>query len=130
MMTIWFLQQLTVVVAEEKCYVENHSSNTIENLINMYENDDILDKSHKNIKEGWEYQEGEGWYFYENGKRCMEGWKYISNSWYYLDPHNELYPGLMVEGKSKEIDGKIYGFDSNGKMVEGGICNQRVGITK
>lgn len=58
-------------------------------------------------------QEGEVWYYYQNGTR-MTGWIQEGDIWYYLQPELE---GAMVAGESRIIDGVQYEFNESGAMI-------------
>ena len=68
---------------------------------------------------GWHYNPTEGWYFYDAAGIKMMGWLNSGGTWYYLDPNNVEYPGLMVSDCSREIGGNVYGFNSDGSMAVG-----------
>ena len=70
------------------------------------------------MRTGWIKAE-EGWYY--SDFYGATGWKYINNSWYYLDSENSEYPGLMIAGCEKVIDGQKYCFDSSGVMRTGWV---------
>lgn len=54
--------------------------------------------------------------FLENTGSYVQGWQYINDTWYYFDPENYSY---AVAGKQAQINGNLYSFDENGRMVVG-----------
>lgn len=68
---------------------------------------------------GWYFQNGEGWYYYNSSGVRQYGWLQQGGSWYYLDPDNEQYPGLMLKDCDRQIGNQIYAFNSSGVMKTG-----------
>ena len=60
---------------------------------------------------GWYYRESEGWYYHDQSGVRKTGWVKSYSAWYYLDPENVEYPGLMISDCIREIDGYTYEFD-------------------
>jgi glucan-binding YG repeat protein/uncharacterized protein YkuJ len=65
---------------------------------------------HKEIKTGWQSEDGYDYYYDEAGNK-VTGWKEIDGVKYYLDPEND---GAKVISATKTIDGITYAFDENG----------------
>ena len=61
----------------------------------------------------------EGWYYAYPGGNQRTGWLQLDSNWYYLDGNNTEYPGLMVTGPKKEINGYTYFFEGGGVMQTG-----------
>ena len=61
--------------------------------------------------------EGGTWYYHTGSGARATGWVYAGSNWFYLDGANEEKPGAMYASCSKEIEGKIYSFDSAGHML-------------
>ena len=72
------------------------------------------------MQTGW-ISRPEGKYYAYPGGNQKFGWLQLGNSWYYLDGSNEEYPGLMVAGKKKEINGYTYFFEGGGVMQTGWV---------
>lgn len=63
---------------------------------------------------GWKYVSW-GRIYLKNGVPVQDKWEYIDGAWYYF-----YYDGEPYNNDTYEIDGAIYGFDANGKMLSGG----------
>ena len=72
------------------------------------------------MQTGW-VREPEGWYYAYPGGNQRTGWLQLGKNWYYLDGSNEEYPGLMVAGQKKEINGYTYFFEGGGVMQTGWV---------
>ena len=70
------------------------------------------------MRTGWIQQE-EGWYYSDSSSSV--GWKNVGGAWYYLDPANAEYPGLMVDDEKKLIGSQTYFFDGSGRMLSGWV---------
>ena len=69
--------------------------------------------SETEVRNGWAL-EGTVWHFYVDGALAMNGWRHISNKWYYFDDD-----GAMCSAGWRMVDGKWYYFDHDGSMVTG-----------
>lgn len=69
---------------------------------------------------GW-VQRKEGWYYAGPDGAQRYGWIYSGGTWYYLDGTNRTYPGLMLAGTQKQINGKTYFFNGSGAMLTGWV---------
>lgn len=65
------------------------------------------------IRDGWQ-QDGNNWYYIENGQQAT-GWKNLQSNWYYLNPQN----GILQKGVFRDYTGTLYYADSNGRMISG-----------
>ena len=72
------------------------------------------------MQTGW-VKQPEGWYYTDANGNKKIGWLQLGKSWYYLDGSNEEYPGLMVAGQKKEINGYTYFFEGGGVMQTGWV---------
>ena len=72
------------------------------------------------MQTGW-ISRPEGKYYAYAGGNQRTGWLQLGNSWYYLDGSNKEYPGLMVAGQKKEINGYTYFFEGGGVMQTGWV---------
>lgn len=61
---------------------------------------------------GWE-QSGNYWYYYENGTKVTNDWRYISGNWYYFASGGKMKTGWLTYNEQK------YYLDSSGKMLTG-----------
>lgn len=59
---------------------------------------------------GWK-QVGDSWYLFDNEGAARQGWVRIKKDHYYMGDDFRMVTGVA------EIDGRIYGFGSDGKMV-------------
>ena len=102
------VESQTVVVQEERkdtiLYEEKESDRIEKDTVHGY---------------GWSYNPAEGWYFYDAAGIKVTGWLNSGGKWYYLDPNNVEYPGLMVSDCIREIGGDVYGFNRDGSMAVG-----------
>ena len=57
----------------------------------------------------WIAYNGEWYYLHQDGSMAVNYWIEADEGWYYVQED-----GTMIRDASKEIDGKIYNFDSNG----------------
>ena len=89
---------------------------------NQSEQDGVLPETEEvvTIYQGWQ-RASEGWYYYDSFGNKVTGWLQLGNNWYYLDGSNAEYPGLMVTGPKKEINGYTYFFEGGGVMQTGWI---------
>lgn len=62
---------------------------------------------------GWQGNDTDGWYFYEEGKKAT-GWKFINDVWYYFDKS-----GLMAQDELVYISGETYYLNPTGAMATG-----------
>ena len=72
------------------------------------------------MQTGW-VRQPEGWYYTDANGNRMTGWLQLGSNWYYLDGNNTEYPGLMVTGPKKEINGYTYFFEGGGVMQTGWV---------
>lgn len=70
---------------------------------------------------GWVYRRGEGYYYTNQSGAQLMGWHKEGSKWYYLDPNNAQFPGLMLANCETNIGGLPYGFDKSGAMWSGWI---------
>ena len=70
------------------------------------------------MQTGW-LRQPEGWYYMDANGNRIRGWLQLGSNWYYLDGNNTEYPGLMVTGPKKEINGYTYFFEGGGVMQTG-----------
>ena len=59
-----------------------------------------------------------GWYYTNSDGSHKTGWLLDKGNWYYLDPDKD---GYMVDWTIRTINGVQYGFDRDGKMVNGKV---------
>ena len=74
---------------------------------------------------GWAYLYYNGrydWYYFDPKGYMKDGWIEIGGKWYYLHKLYDGRRGYMYTGL-RQIDGKIYFFDSDGVMFSGGWKN-------
>ena len=79
--------------------------------------DYFFDKEGKMVV-GWCGRE-EGKYYTNKDGHILTGWLKENGKWYYLDPNNTEYPGLMVHDEIRVIDGNEYTFTSDGSILTG-----------
>ena len=72
------------------------------------------------MQTGW-LRQPEGWYYMDANGNRIRGWLQLGSNWYYLDGNNTEYPGLMVTGPKKEINGYTYFFEGGGVMQTGWV---------
>lgn len=84
----------------------------------------------ENVKSGLQKENGKI-YFYENGQKVRNTWKTVREvkkgksvvSRYYFGANGAAYAGRKVYGTNvpaiKNINGKVYGFGSEGRMLRG-----------
>lgn len=84
-------------------------------------------------KAKWEYEEGKGWKYKENGTYVAKTWKYIDGSWYYFAENgymrtewlylNNVYYYLAKDGRMRTnwqyINSNWYYFNASGVMQTG-----------
>jgi len=69
---------------------------------------------------GWHKDEETGkTYYYDLEGKIKTGWQTRDGIKYYLDGEDEEYPGAMVTDVVKEIDGKYYSFNTEGRLQKG-----------
>ena len=69
---------------------------------------------------GWYTDEETGkTYYYDLEGNIKTGWQTRDGIKYYLDGEDEEYPGAMVTDAVKEIDGKYYSFNAEGRLQKG-----------
>lgn len=59
-----------------------------------------------------------GWYYTNSDGSHKTGWLFDNGNWYYLNPSRD---GYMENWTIKTIDGIQYGFDRDGKMINGKV---------
>ena len=72
------------------------------------------------METGWVWRP-EGWYYTWSNGAQTDSWIQLGANWYYLDPANAEYPGLMVANSKKILGNSTYFFDANGAMRTGWI---------
>ena len=78
----------------------------------------FFDESGAMKKNCW-ISEPEGWYYVLSNGAKVTGWVKVGTKWYYFDPDNIDYPGLMISGTEKAIAGVDYIFEADGSMRAG-----------
>ena len=73
---------------------------------------------------GWYTDEETGkTYYYDLEGKIKTGWQTRDGIKYYLDGEDEEYPGAMVTDVVKEIDGKYYSFNTEGRLQKGWVSH-------
>lgn len=95
--------------AESDSKNANATIPNIKSTINNEENSNA-----NKIETGWINDNGKLKYVYSSGQECR-GWLKQDNYWYYFYASN----GYMAKNEKVNIGGKIYSFDSSGRLEEG-----------
>ena len=72
------------------------------------------------MQTGWIARPEGKYYAYAGGNQAY-GWLQLGGAWYYFDKGNAEYPGLMISGGSKVINGHTYYFNADGSMQTGWV---------
>lgn len=80
---------------------------------------DVVNKYYYTSDNGWKYIDGEWFIFDKDGYALQNKWYYYENDgcWYYLDDECKMVHGQKGNLLKMWIDGKLYWFDEEGRMV-------------
>lgn len=69
---------------------------------------------------GWSYDASyEEWFYANSAGKLLNGWQYISGSWYYLDKADYFMYSDGIWEIETNNGTQLYAFDKNGRMIKG-----------
>ena len=129
-----FVATVTTVIAASTAFAANHWSNETGEWKYLDKNNNVITDDWAQSGANWYYVDSTGsivtdtlldvdnnfYYLDANGIMASNQWVKIEDNWYYFGANGKAYTTDKNElnvSSLKEIDGKKYAFDADGKMI-------------